>query len=246
MKIGVAQLNLTDSIESNKKKILQYVEEAKRRDIEILNFPETALTGYIFDTFFEVNYEEVLSSIQEIKSELSDGNLHLILGTPYKIENNIYNSAVVLFPDGKQLVYNKNHLVSYETKYFKQGNERLLFNVKGHSFGVIVCRDQNFPELSGELKTDGARGIFICSAHYYNLIESKMKREKNYALPLARAYENNLWVFKSNAVGVLNGKISFGNSMIVDPRGIVAAKAGEMHEELLEYEINLDRENDHW
>jgi len=246
MKVGVAQLSLTDSIEKNKKKILQYVEEAKKRGVEILNFPETALTGYIFNSFFKVNYEEILSAIQEIKGKLSEGNLHIILGTPYRIEKEIYNSAVVLFPDGKELVYNKNHLVSYETKYFKQGNKRLLFNVKGHSFGIIICRDQNFPGLSSELKTDGARGIFICSAHYYNLIESKMKREKNYALPISRAYENNLWVFKSNAVGVLKGKISFGNSMIVDPRGIVVTKAGEVHEELLVYDINMDRENDHW
>ncbi|MCK4823037.1 carbon-nitrogen hydrolase family protein [bacterium] len=246
MKIGVVQLNLTDSISKNKKKILEYIHRATNEDVEILGFPETALTGYIFDDFFNVDYGEVDRAIQEISESIVQSKLHVILGTPYKDEKRIYNSAVILFPDGKRLIYHKNNLVDYEEKYFKKGDKKFVFTVNGCSFGVMICSDQNYPELARELKEMGALGIFISSAHYYELIESKMKREKNCALPVARAYENSCFVFKSNGVGSLKGKISFGNSMIVDPRGIVVLQAGEIQEQMLVYDINFDIENRQW
>jgi predicted amidohydrolase len=246
MKIGVVQLNLTDSIRRNKKNILEYIHRAKNDNIEILGFPETALTGYIFDDFLKADYSEVESSIQEISISIAQSKLHVILGTPYKAEKSVYNSVVILYPDGKHLVYHKINLVDYEKKYFSKGNEKSVFNVNGCCFGVMICRDQNSPELARDLTKMGARGIFISSAHYYELIESKMKREKNWALPVARAYENNCFVFKSNGVGSLKGKISFGNSMIVDPRGIVVLSAGETQERMLVYDINFGIENKQW
>ncbi len=246
MKIGVAQLNLTSSIEKNKTNILKFIENAQNENVEILNFPETAMTGYIFDDFTTVDYQKVEKALEEIQGALRGKDLHVIIGSPFNEGGTIYNSAVVMYPDGTRKIYYKIHLVPYEHKYFSSGTEKLVFSVKGHKFGVIICRDQNFPQLSWELTKMGARGIFICSAHYYELAEAKLKREKNSALPVARAYENNIFIFKSNAVGTSKRKISLGESMIVDPMGIVVLRAEQSNEDFLVYDINFDVPNPSW
>jgi len=246
MKIGVAQIRLSDSIAKNRDHILKYAGNAMSEGVEILNFPETALSGYIFDAFPTVNFDEVSGALSEIQEALSGSSLHLIIGTPYREARNVFNSAVVLFPDGMRQVYHKTHLVPYEQRYFKEGGKPLVFEVNGHRFGVIVCRDQNFPLLAEALARDGARGLFILSAHYYNLDESRLKLEKNRALPIARAYENGIFVFKSNAVGTSKRMISLGKSLIVDSRGIVVQEAGETEETLLVYDIDFDKKNPSW
>ena len=246
MKIGVAQLNLTEAMEKNAEKIIHFLEKGKEERLDVLAFPETALTGYIYDGFYDLDCGKVTDALARIARCVKGSAVHAVVGTPFRENDTLHNSAVVIFPDGRQAVYHKNLLVSYEEKYFRAGTRKLVFQAGGHGLGVMICRDQNSPELARELKGMGARGMFILSAHYYGLVESQMKREKNNALPLARAYENNVYVFKANAVGTIQGKVSYGGSMIIDPRGITVLRADDRHEELLACEVDFGRENPRW
>jgi predicted amidohydrolase len=246
MKIGVAQLNLTGSVGENEEKILGFVERGIREGLACLAFPETALSGYVYDGFLTLDYASVNAALDRIGERVRGTGLHAVVGTPFEEHGTRYNSAAVLFPDGRRLLYHKNLLVSYEERYFEPGVQKLVFEAAGRRFGVMICRDQNSPELARELAGMGARGVFILSAHYYDLVESRMKREKNRALPIARAYENGVFVFKSNAVGSIQGKISYGGSMLVDPRGIVIREAGDTGEELLSCDVDLEKENPRW
>ena len=232
MKIGVAQVDLADSVGENTEKILEFVERGLREKLSCLAFPETALSGYVFDRFLELDFASVDAALERIAKRLRGTGLHAVVGTPFVEKGARYNSAAVLSPDGRRLIYHKNLLVSYEEKYFRRGSDALVFEAEGALFGVMICRDQNSPALAAKLAGLGARGIFILSAHYYDLVESRMKREKNRALPIARAYENCVYVFKSNAVGTVQGRVSYGGSMLIDPRGIVIQEAGEREEGL--------------
>jgi predicted amidohydrolase len=246
MKIGVAQMNLAEAVGENKQKILGYVERGINEGLACLAFPETALSGYIYDGFLTLDYASVDAALEEIGERVRGTGLYAVVGTPFEEKGFRYNSAAVLCPDGRRLVYHKNLLVSYENKYFRQGSEKLVFEAAGRLFGVMICRDQNSPELARTIAKMGARGIFILSAHYYDLVESRMKREKNRALPIARAYENGVYVFKANAVGSIQGKVSYGGSLLIDPRGITIQEAGERNEELLVCDIDFGRENPRW
>jgi len=55
-----------------------------------------------------------------------------------------------------------------------------------------------------------------------------------------------IFIFKSNAVGTSRRKISLGESMIVDPMGIVVLRAGQSNESFLVYDINFDAPNPSW
>lgn len=56
----------------------------------------------------------------------------------------------------------------------------------------------------------------------------------------ARAYENGVWVLAANRVGVEGPRHHLGRSMVVDPRGMIAAEAGTAGPELLAATIDLD------
>lgn len=246
MKIGVAQLDLSGSLRANLDKIKAYTARALEEGLELLAFPETALTGYLYEQFLDVACDELEDALSGIQDIIATTGLCLIIGTPTRVEGRGYNSAAVLFPDGKRALYHKRYLTDYESSYFERGEHEMVFTHGGHSVGVLICRDQNRPDYAAGLKERGAEVIFILSAHHYELVESRMKREKNIALPIARAYENNLFVCKANTVGTIQGNISYGGSMIVDPRGIVVVRGSEHGEELLSYQADLGSKDLVW
>jgi predicted amidohydrolase len=257
MKTAVVQMNLSESVEENRDKIIEFVDRALREGVGILCFPETALTGYLFDDFTGLDFDQVNRALDSIHERVRDTGLHVILPTALRENGTVYNSAVLLMPGGERLVYHKNYLVPYEETWFTAGSRPLVFETQSQAgagnsggaparFGVVICRDQNFPEACALPAREGARGVFICSAHYYQLRESRLKRVKNTALPIARAYENKIFVFKSNAVGTTRGMISLGGSLIVDSCGIVACEAGEHEETMLVYDIDFSGPNPSW
>jgi 5-aminopentanamidase len=246
VRIGVAQTRGFDTIEANAANILAFIDEADRQGVRILGFPETALTGYLFEGFARIDWEKHARVIEQVAGRLLGGRLAIVLGTPTRESGTMRNSAVVLLPDGLRRVYHKINLVPCEQAWFAPGSAALSFEAENARFGVEICKDQGSPDLSRDLARAGVRGVFLCSAHYYEPVEARMKQEKNTALPIARAYENGVYFFKANAVGSNQGQVSYGTSMIIDPRGIVVQRAGETREELLVHDIDLAAENPRW
>ena len=239
MRIAVAQIRALDTIEENAANILRFAEKARRLGAQILVFPEAALSGYLFDRFPVVDLAQLGAALIQVCTLLRDGRLTVVLGTPTEDGGHLRNSAVVIFPDGTRRVYHKINLVSYERAWFTAGDAVRTFEVDGISFGVAICRDQSSPELARELVHAGVRGIFLCSAHFYEPLEARMKIEKNVALPVARACENGIYVFKANAVGANRGTVSYGTSLIIDRRGVIVQRAGETQEELLVHDVDF-------
>ena len=246
MKAAVAQVKLYNDIEANLITISKYVSLASKEDIDILCFPECNITGYVRD-FSKVNQNEVMETLNIIQKQVTKAGVNVIVGTPYLERKKRFNSAIVLLTNGRRHTYHKINLTSSEEAYFKKGKEPLIFQLGNVKFGVLICRDQNDPMLAQEYKTLGVDAIFILSAHFYEPIEAIRKVNKNRALPIARAVENNLFVLKANAVGSINEKISSGGSLIIDPEGFVVQEGNNITEMVLSYELskgNEQQEND--
>jgi predicted amidohydrolase len=102
--------------------------------------------------------------------------------------------------NGKRYIYPKINLTSSETAYFDSGTQTLTFQSKDVTFGVLICRDQNDAMLARKYKTLGADALVILAAHFYEPREAIQKVNKNRALLIARAVENNpLFPLKSEA-----------------------------------------------
>ena len=236
MKVGVAQVKLYNDIDTNLATISKYLSLASKEDIDILCFPECNITGYVRD-FSKVNQNEVMDTLNNIQEQVTHNSVNVIVGAPYFERNKRFNSAIVLLTSGKRDIYHKINITSSDEAYFKKGEEPLIFRVGEAKFGVLICRDQNHPMLVHAYKTLGADAIFILSAHFYDPIEAIRKINKNKALPIARAVENNLGVLKANAVGSSNEKISLGGSLIIDPNGFIIHEGNTINEMVLSYEI---------
>lgn len=236
MKAAVAQVKLYNDIEANLITISKYVSLASKEDIDILCFPECNITGYARD-FTKVNQNDVKDMLNIIQKQVTHNCVNVIVGAPYFERKKRFNSAIVLLTNGRRHIYHKINLTLAEEAYFKKGKEPLIFQLGNVKFGVLICRDQNDPMLAQEYKTLGADAIFILSAHFYEPIEAIRKSNKNRALPIARAVENNLFVLKANAVGVVNELISLGGSLIIDPEGFVVREGNNIDEMILSYEI---------
>jgi predicted amidohydrolase len=235
LKAGVAQIGLCNEIGTNIEKILSYLKSAASLELDFLCFPECCLTGYKRD-FRNIAWDEVAQAIDKLQETVAMKGITIAVGTPYAEAGKVYNAAIVISANHR-LKYFKNNLTEFDKRYFAEGKDMLSFQVKGVKCGLIICRDQNDPQLTQEYARVGAKVVFLLAAHYYPPAEARRKLDKNRGLPIARAVENSLFVAKSNAVGFQDDHVSLGHSMIVDPEGSVVCEADEEEEKLLYHDF---------
>ncbi len=237
MRIAAAQMFITNNLETNTETVLLMAEKAARKGVELLVFPEMCLNGYHPETLTQHNFSANLKiALRMISKKAAELNIGLIVGRAVFSDDKLYNAATVILPDGTTHTYYKNNLTSAEEKYFTPGTKQLSFIYQGCRFGLIICRDQNYPELTRTV-CKNAHALFILSAHYYKPSEARWKLDKNRALPIARAVENHCYVFLANAVGSHIGMVSLGNSLIANPEGVLVALANETSETIITCDI---------
>lgn len=149
-----------------------------------------------------------------------------------------FNTTVLIGPDGSPaLVYRKTHLYDAfgyrESDYIVPGDDPpgTLRTPLG-TFGLLVCYELRFPELTRLLALDGAEVILLPAAW----VAGPLKEAHWETLISARAIENTVFVAAADQAG----NISIGGSRIVDPMGVAIAAAGEAPG-LLFGDVDLDR-----
>ena len=139
------------------------------------------------------------------------------------------NTCAVFDPEGElAAVYRKIHMfdvevggvVYRESDSEEPGDGLMSCEVEGWKLGLTVCYDLRFPELYRILAVEGAELVTVPAA--FTLHTGKDHWE---LLLRARAVENQCYVVAANQWGVVTGKASYGRSSIVDPWGVVLAKA---------------------
>jgi len=236
LRAAVAQISLSDDINANVAKIIAFSERAIEAGIDVVCFPECSLTGYIRD-FSPVTNSDIELNLEKIQEKAARYRINMIVGSPYFVDEEMYNAAILINPDKSRRVYYKNILTEYDRKYFTAGKGNLTFTVNGVKCGVLICRDQNSPLLASCYAQNGSKAIFYLAAHYYSPPEAHRKYDKNRALPIARAVENNIYVLKANAVGREGEYLNLGSSLIVDPAGSVLQEADDTEETIIYVDI---------
>jgi deaminated glutathione amidase len=157
------------------------------------------------------------------------------------------NTSVHVDPRGEvRAVYRKLHMFDVEvagrayreSAVTEPGEEVVLSaTADGVELGMSICYDLRFPELFGALALRGARVVVLPSA--FTLPTTRDHWE---ILVRARAIENEVFVIAANQVGPHpGGHHSGGRSMIVDPWGVVLARA-EDREGFIAADLDLDRQ----
>jgi N-carbamoylputrescine amidase len=154
----------------------------------------------------------------------------ILAGLPEKRDGKIFISHFAASPGGILGVYRKIHLGTTEEGIYQAGEECPVFRYQGTSFGIELCFDGHFPELSTILAVTGAEVIFIPHASPRESGEEKRGRWLRYLS--ARAYDNSVFVVACNPTGKTeNGFVFPGAAVVFDPKGgVIASNPGEGEE----------------
>ncbi|MBI1892148.1 MAG: carbon-nitrogen hydrolase family protein [Burkholderiales bacterium] len=167
--------------------------------------------------------QEFMSSIaREKKIWLIGGTMPLVAPEP----NKVLNSMLVFNPDGLMVSrYDKIHLFSFtkgeesydESATIMHGRDVTVFGAPFGMVGLSVCYDLRFPELyraMGECTM-----IVVPAAFTYTTGRAHWE-----ILLRARAIENQCYVLAAAQGGKhVNGRRTWGHSMLIDPWGEVKA-----------------------
>jgi len=221
--------------EKNTEKLAAVLAEAKA---DLIVAPELATSGYLF-----TNREELLSCAEPVPGPLTEkltnaagkSGCALVTGMAELSGNKIYNSAVLITPDGVECVYRKVHLFNGEKLYFTEGGSGLdVMDYRGVKLGLLVCFDHMFPEAARILALKGAE--IIC--HPSNLVLPELGQ----LTTRVRAIENKIFWVLANRYGRENRgdkKLRYtGCSQVISPSGKILSSAPESEDRLGIVEID--------
>ncbi|MGQ1889017.1 5-formyltetrahydrofolate cyclo-ligase [Thermophagus sp. OGC60D27] len=232
--IGLLQFApVLGNIALNIRKINHLLEKTSGIDLWVL--PELASSGYNFSSKEEaLRYSEPLNDSLFTKFLIKKAkalNTLFVSGINEREGDKIFNSAVLIGPNGITGHYRKLHLFNREKEFFEPGNTGLpVFNTPIGKIGILICFDWMFPESWRLLALKGA--TLIC--HPSNLVLPYCQT----ALP-GYALTNQIFVASANRVGKDNDLSFTGQSVLVNPNGEYLLKGSPHNEEILSYGIDL-------
>jgi predicted amidohydrolase len=190
---------------------------ASQQRVDLIVFPELITSGYELGLRFTELAQRVPGpTVNLIAQRANEYGVYIAFGmvTKERVESVLYNSAVLVGPDGELLdVYNKIHLRGEERMAFREGYKLPVIETEVGNLGMMIGYDLAFPEVARSLVLDGADILCVMS----NWEAPAIDEWKTYLR--ARAYENAVFVVGANRVGE-DVTITFGGeSMVVGPRG---------------------------
>jgi predicted amidohydrolase len=205
--------------ENNLVKMSDYISTiASQQKVDLIVFPELVTTGYELGVQFTELAQRVPGpAVNLMAQRAADVGVYIAFGmcTKEKVESIIYNSALLVGPEGELLgQYHKVHLRGEERMAFREGYKLPVFDTgEIGKIGMIIGWDLAFPEVTRAMTLDGAELICVLANWEGNFIDEW----KTYVR--ARAFENAVFMAAANRVGDDVTMGFGGESMIVGPRG---------------------------
>ena len=256
MKIALAQMNcIIGDFEGNYQKMKEYTIEAKKKNADIVVFPELSVCGYPPRDFLE--FDDFIDKCQRVIQQLKDltEDIAIVVGSPSVnpvVEGkDLFNSAYFL-AGGKILgKADKALLPTYdifdEYRYFEQGSDFKIIEYKNKRFALTVCEDiwnignenplyKTCPmDVLAKQKPDVMINISASPFTYEKpeeRIEIVKKNVGRYGIPM----------FYCNYIGAQTEIIFDGASLVVNKNEVVVDEMPLFEESLRVYDTNTMNE----
>jgi len=239
MRIALGQHeSVRGDVEANLARMERTVAEAKA---DLVVFPELFLTGYSARDEHK-RLAEALdgASVGRVKDMARASGATVVFGMPERDalkSGMVYNSAVLVLPDGQALSYRKWSPANFgpfeEKVLFAEGQQLPVFDTPVGRMGLFICYDTFFPEIHKALSLQGADLLVGISAGPFT---SKAFFEA--VLP-ARAIENGSVVVFCNLVGTQLQFPFYGGSQIIGSRGELVVKGPYFQDAIVVGEVDL-------
>jgi len=241
IRFGIAQINSTvGDLSGNTRKIVEFIDRAKSLGIDLLTFPELAITGYppedlLLKPQFIKQNKESLNRITEHSSGIA-----VVVGFADS-DADIYNAAAVLYNKNLVGVYHKFYLPNYgvfdENRYFQAGKECPVFTIYGIGIGITICEDIWYETGPATVQASaGARLLVNISASPYHAGKG-LSRDRMLA---TRAADNVAIVAYNNLVGGQDELVFDGNSVIFSEKGEPVARGRQFEEDLVVADLDME------
>lgn len=236
IKIAIAQMNSTvGDLAGNAAQITNYVRQAAQSGADIVVTPELSLVGYPPEDLLlrQAFYDKTKSTLQDLAAELAQyRDVHVLIGHPEENNGLRYNAVSVLLNGQTIACYYKrnlpNNMVFDELRYFSQGSEACVFEVKGVRFGINICEDTWYKEAPLMASQAGAQVLLVPNGSPFHMGKQHQRfdvmRENVTAAGMALVY--------ANLTGGQDELIFDGNSFVLDQQGKLVAQLAHCASEL--------------
>jgi predicted amidohydrolase len=230
VRVAVAQFATSADKTNNTDRAVARVAEAAALGAQLVVLPEATMCTFGPPTADLVPLAEPLDGpfVETVQRAAAKGGVTVVAGTfePSPSPGKVYNTVVVVDPDGLVGAYRKIHLYDAfgfrESDRIEPGHPQdegvVVFAHADLTFGVMTCYDLRFPEMARALTDRGATALLV-PAHW---MSGPGKADAWEVLLRARAIESTAYVLAA----AKPGPEATGRSMVVDPRGVVLTALG--------------------
>ncbi|HDP98021.1 MAG TPA: NAD+ synthase [bacterium] len=242
LRLALAQINVTvGDLSGNTEKIIHYINIAREQQVDVIAFPELAITGYPpEDLLLRPQFiGDNLACLQKIASVVN--SISCIVGFVDVVKNKLYNSAALLHQHEVRGVYCKSHLPNYgvfdEKRYFYEGDMPLIFTLNGVRVGVSICEDLWIQDsvIDAQALIGGIDLAINISASPY--CSGKIDEREN--LLIDRASKNRVKMAYINLIGGQDELVFDGSSLVVDESGVILMRCNQFKEDLKIIDLDL-------
>ncbi len=243
--VGIAQIDSRlGEVEANLERHLEWIEAARKRDVELLIFPELSLTGYrLLHLTGKVALRPGDSPALDRLGQATKG-LTVVAGFVEEDAKGVLYNSALLIEDGRVAhIHRKLYLPTYgifqEGRFF--GSGRKLAMPPASPLGLLICEDLWHPHVARSLALAGAKVLIVVSAGPGHLGSGPepASQEAWQALTRSTALVNTCWVIYCNRVGWEEGSFYTGGSHVVRPGGELVERAPFLDEHLMVTTIDL-------
>ena len=239
--VAAAQLGPSSSTKAQTvERMVALIQEAGRRDVELLTFSELSLTPYfatrVREAWQDFPEDGLPSAVtQPLFEAARQAELHWVFPFAERENDQVYNTAVLIDPSGTIVQkYRKAHIPGvveprwegldiFEKRYFTEGNlgfpVTALRTGESAKLGMLICYDRRFSEAYRALALGGAELICIP----YNTPTFGRPPEEGHEtaeiLLRAAAIENQVFIVAAGKAGVEDGVEYIGGSEVISPEG---------------------------
>ncbi|MFH1086823.1 MAG: carbon-nitrogen hydrolase family protein [Chloroflexota bacterium] len=238
VRVAAAQVHISADMDANVRTITAAMAHCARQGVEVVVFPETAVTGYspAIGRGRDVSEWPIIAGHLEVIAALA-GELGLwtIVGCEAWADPGWTNRLYAYSDRGECVAtYDKVHLMAGDRRYYQPGHGVALFEIKGVRVGLQICYDVRFPEGYRALLRQGVQVIL---QGFHGAGGDTWKVPVLGAHLRSRAAESGCFVVAANVAGPLQIVVS----QIVDPLGLLLAAANQDREEIITAEVDLAR-----
>jgi 5-aminopentanamidase len=215
---------------ANRELTADAVSRAAAHGASVVVLPELASSGYVFESRAEARASAETADGETVTGWArlaAEHGIVIVAGFCEASGAEVFNSAVLVDPDGLRCVYRKAHLWDNEKRWFTPGRDAPpVVATRFGRLAVMICYDLEFPEWVRLPALDGAQ-LLCAPTNWPAFPRPAGERPAEVVRVQADAAVNRMFIAACDRTGDERGVGWVGGSVIVDADGWPLAMTGQ-------------------